>query len=137
MKIFHILSLICLLGLSVAEKARWDNYQVWSLAVSNDDQLGVLQEIELKPDGVSFTNFSVVPLNIFDQFFKKQYSLWGSPNHVGKFIEIVVPPHKLGDFMEMVRNYDFKNKILTSNLQRFDLFDSCNFLKVFYKKFVV
>lgn len=54
MKSFYILTLICLISLSVAEKARWDNYQVWSVALSNEEQVRVFQEIELKPDGVSF-----------------------------------------------------------------------------------
>ncbi|XP_063700285.1 zinc carboxypeptidase-like [Culicoides brevitarsis] len=96
MKIIHFFAVLCLVGLAVAEKARFDNYQVWSLEISNDEQLKVLQEVELKPDG---------------------YQLWGSPTNVGKHIEVVVPPHKIGDFTDMVKDYSFKNKLVNKNLQ--------------------
>uniref|UniRef100_A0A336MCF7 Zinc carboxypeptidase A 1 n=1 Tax=Culicoides sonorensis TaxID=179676 RepID=A0A336MCF7_CULSO len=96
MNLIYVLGFIFVLGVISGEKVRWDNYQVWSLAVTNDNQLKVLQDIELRPDG---------------------YQLWGSVTHVGKFVEIVVPPHKLEDFHEIIKNYNFKSNILTENLQ--------------------
>jgi hypothetical protein len=36
-----------------AEKARYDNYRVYKIAIDNEKQLEVLKQIENRPDGVS------------------------------------------------------------------------------------
>jgi hypothetical protein len=48
-----LLSVLLLSSATLAEKARYDNYRVYSLNVETKEQLEVLQAIEEYPDGVS------------------------------------------------------------------------------------
>lgn len=40
-------------AVTAVEKARYDNYRVYSIFVENQEQLNLLKEIENNPDGVS------------------------------------------------------------------------------------
>jgi hypothetical protein len=48
-----VVSVLLLSSATLAEKARYDNYRVYSLSVETKEQLEVLQAIEEYPDGVS------------------------------------------------------------------------------------
>lgn len=43
-------------GVSCGEKARFDNYRVYSVPIHNEDQLRLLQEIDENPNGVKNTD---------------------------------------------------------------------------------
>lgn len=90
---------ILLAGFMVAcaEKARFDNYRVYSAYIENKEQLKVLHELELHPDGISFLE---------------------SPTHLDQTIDIMVPPHKFADIAELFETYKIKNWIKTKNLQQ-------------------
>lgn len=91
-------ALICLallVGCLSAEKARFDNYRVYSLKVANVEQLEVLQQIEQFPDG---------------------YSFWESP-FLHRHAEIVVPPHKFGEINEIFDKFRFENTLKVTNVQ--------------------
>lgn len=56
----HLLSLVVLASLAfsvTAEKARFDNYRVYSIEIGTHDQLSVLRELSATSDSVSFTYF--------------------------------------------------------------------------------
>lgn len=48
-----LLIAVVYLTLSEGTKVRYDDYQIWSLKIDSDTQLEVLQNIEIRPDGVS------------------------------------------------------------------------------------
>lgn len=80
-----------------AEKARFDNYRVYSIEIKNEEQLKVLQQIENHQDGLLF----LIP-----------------PMMVAMRVEIVVPPHKFADISELCEKYGIKNEIQIENLQK-------------------
>lgn len=96
MKIFVLAILVAGFMVACAEKARFDNYRVYSVYIENEEQLKLLQELELHPDGISFLE---------------------SPNGVDQTIDIMVPPHKFADITELFETYKIKNWIKTKNVQ--------------------
>lgn len=96
MKVFVLSILIAGFLVACAEKARFDNYRVYSVHIENEEQLKVLQELELHPDGVSF---------------------FESPNVVNQTIDIMVPPHKFAEIAELFQTYKIENWIKTNNIQ--------------------
>lgn len=80
-----------------AQKARFDNYRVYSIEIENEEQLKVLQQFENHQDGLLF----LIP-----------------PMAVPMRVEIVVPPHKFADIFELCEKYDIKNEIQIENLQK-------------------
>lgn len=94
---FFALALFCgCFVASLAEKARFDNYRVYSVNVENDNQLKVLQELEEVSGGIIFLD---------------------SPNFEGT-VNIVVPPHKFADVNELFKTYNMKHHTKTNNLQK-------------------
>lgn len=79
------------------EKARFDNYRVYSIDIKNENQLNVLRELENYPDGILFRMM---------------------PTAVGQTVDIVVPPHKLADISELFAVYEFSSHTKTENLQK-------------------
>lgn len=86
--------LICFVA-SLAEKARFDNYRVYSVEVENDLQFEVLQQFER--DGISFLE---------------------SPTGIHQTVEIIVPPHKFADIHELFETLKLKNQLEIQNLQK-------------------
>lgn len=82
------------------EKARFDNYRVYSIVVDNNEQLQALQELENSPNGLLF----IVP-----------------PMHNQTSVEIIVPPHKFADISELCETFNMRKELKVENLQRFDL----------------
>lgn len=96
------------------EKARFDNYRVYSIVIDDNEQLQVLQQLENNPDGLSF----MMP-----------------PTHNQSMIEIIVPPHKFAEFSELCEMFNMKKELKVENLQRFVLCSLNKFLilnKIFY-----
>lgn len=79
------------------EKARFDNYRVYSVNIQNEKQLNVLRELEAHPDGISFRMM---------------------PTSVGQKIDFIVPPHKLADISELFDAYEFNSQTKTEDLQK-------------------
>lgn len=67
-------TLVTCFVLLYAEKARFDNYRVYSAKIRNERQLELLQGLEAKQDGIIF---------------------FEAPFAVHKSAELVVPPHKV------------------------------------------
>lgn len=53
MKILALSLLVCGLSACLAEKARFDNYRVYSIAIETQEQLNLLMQIEETSDSVS------------------------------------------------------------------------------------
>lgn len=79
-----------------AEKARFDNYQVYSLHVASNEQLELMYSIQNHPDGFLFWN------NI----------------DMGRDVDLMVPPHKLPDFLELTAKFGINYQLKVENVQR-------------------
>lgn len=101
MKVLAFLVILVSSQAVFGEKARFDNYRVYSIAIDNDEQLQVLQELENHPDGLSF----LMP-----------------PMHNQSAVEIIVPPHKFSEIAELCEQFSMKNELKVENLQRFGFF---------------
>lgn len=81
------------------EKARFDHYRLYELNIDNVKQLDALQEMERFPDG---------------------YSFWESPVVVNEIAEIMVPPHKFGEFSELMGHHNITSKLKIRNVQWYE-----------------
>lgn len=82
---------------AAAEKARYDNYRVYSVKVENEKQLEVLQELENNEHGVMFMK---------------------SPTIAQKSAEIIIPPHKLAHLTDIFNKCGMKSSITVDDLQK-------------------
>lgn len=87
-----------ILGASAAP-ARFDNYQIYNVAVATEQQLSALQSYS-----------SADPLIFIDE-----------PRSVGQQLELIVAPHQQEAFDEFTTQFSMKRTLLVSNLQ--DLMD--------------
>ncbi|CAG9804827.1 unnamed protein product [Chironomus riparius] len=94
----------CLLVLSVlvtaafcVEKARFDFYRVYEVTASDEIHLKIFQQILDYPDGYKFMT---TPKML-----------------IGSTAQLIVPPHKFGEWSEWVENFKIEVKLLSNNLQ--------------------
>lgn len=95
MILFAIIFIV--LNFVAGEKARFDNYRVYSIEIKTEEQLQVLQQLENHQDGLLFLT---------------------SPIAIPMRVELVVPPHKFADIFELCEKYSIKNEIQIENLQK-------------------
>ncbi|PSN45347.1 Zinc carboxypeptidase A 1 [Blattella germanica] len=90
---------LCILLLCAvkAEKATFRQYQVHRLIPTNEEQLNALRELE---DNSNEMNF------------------WIGPSYVGKAIDVMVPPHELPHFKEVLENLNLKSEIYIEDVQK-------------------
>lgn len=95
-----LITLLCLTVLAVvtcsAERVRYDNYRVYKLKATDRQGLEVLKQMEDSDDALRF----------LDDVHK-----------VEKSINVVVPPHKLPDFLRILTNNEITYDLLEANLQ--------------------
>lgn len=84
--------------LILGEKARFDNYRVYSLKIKNEKQLEALQDLENFQSGLFYLE---APISIY------------------KTAEIIVPPHKFADITEFLNKFEIDNIIRVENLQKY------------------
>lgn len=96
MKIFVLALLVAGVLAVCAEKARFDNYRVYSVSIENEEHLEILREMEIQPDGIAFLE---------------------SPTGVDQTVDLTVPPHKFADISELFDAYKIPNWIKSRNLQ--------------------
>ena len=97
MKSLVVAIFIACFVVAFGEKARFDNYRVYSINVENEEQLKVVREISGYTDGILFLN---------------------TPSGVGQSGTLIVPPHKYADVAELFEAYKIKNEMTASNLQK-------------------
>lgn len=83
-----------------AEKARFDNYRVYTINVDTAKQLEILRELEYRQDGISF---------------------FEPPTTSHSTAELIVPPHKLADITELFDKYKISAALKIPNLQKYIL----------------
>ncbi|EFN83243.1 zinc carboxypeptidase isoform X2 [Harpegnathos saltator] len=89
--------LLCaFLGLAAAEKATFYNYKVFRLVPITEEHLEVLRHLEESVDVFSF---------------------WRSPSYVNAPADLMVAPHKLPEFYEMMKNFDIPYNVHIENVQ--------------------
>lgn len=98
MKLFIVLVVCASFCVSFGQKARFDNYHVYSIQIENAEQLEVLRGLESNRDGLMFIE---------------------APIAVESVAEILVPPHKLADIDELFQKFDIKTEIKIDDFQRF------------------
>lgn len=94
--IFICAAVFCLGAVQSEVKARFDNYRVYSLDVQNEYQLNILNELSNNPNGFEF---------------------WRGASHVGRNADIMVAPHQIATFDELVRSIDIKSRLMVENIQ--------------------
>uniref|UniRef100_A0A1B0DHR3 Zinc carboxypeptidase A 1 n=1 Tax=Phlebotomus papatasi TaxID=29031 RepID=A0A1B0DHR3_PHLPP len=92
-----VFSVVILLAFSSAEKVRFDNYKVYKVQIDNEEQLHVMHEIEK----AAFSS----------------YDFWRSPSYVGNPVEIMVAPHKLSEFEEIMESLKYDYILKITNVQ--------------------
>lgn len=94
MKIFVILIIFVLTSNISAEKARYDYYKVIKINVETPNQVTMLQDLE-----------------------NMCYLFSSVPQRTGESINIIISPHKLAEFEEIIKNFQLKTLIFSHNLQ--------------------
>lgn len=97
MKLLSVAIVFACFVAGFSEKARFDNYRVYSIDVENEQQLAVLKDFESGLDGISFLE---------------------TPTGTQQIAEIIVPPHKFADINELFDELKLKNRVKIENLQK-------------------
>lgn len=79
------------------EKARFDNYRIYSIKIQSEKQLELLQNLENIPDGISYIE---------------------APISIKQNAEMIVPPHKFADMSDFFEKFGIDNAIKIDNIQR-------------------
>ncbi|KAJ8919789.1 hypothetical protein NQ315_006318 [Exocentrus adspersus] len=98
MKLFFAL-LALGVGVSLAEKVRFDNYTLYRLTPNNEESLSFLQELEEATDAPS------------------EYNFWSSPVKVGAEVDIMVPPHRSRFFEAAAKSRQMDFQVVMDNVQ--------------------
>ncbi|XP_053960331.1 zinc carboxypeptidase A 1-like [Anastrepha ludens] len=87
---------LCLTALSSGERVRYDNYRVYKLNASNNEELALLKRMEDTSDSLLFLD---------------------GIHRVNKAVKVVVAPHKLHDFLLILDTNNIENELVEQNLQ--------------------
>lgn len=91
-----LLALLCVFfAVVAAEKMRFDDNRVYSLVVTNEEQLGWLHRLEIDGDGFLFWN------NIA----------------IGSNVDLMVAPHRLSEFEEISAQLGITSELKVENVQ--------------------
>uniref|UniRef100_A0A1A9X3N1 Zinc carboxypeptidase A 1 n=1 Tax=Glossina brevipalpis TaxID=37001 RepID=A0A1A9X3N1_9MUSC len=78
------------------DRARYDNYRIYSVEFSNKEQVEIFKKLEKQSDSMSFI---------------------GHPREVGQKLSILIAAHKVSDITALLKQYEVKYRILTYNFQ--------------------
>ncbi|XP_037808951.1 zinc carboxypeptidase A 1 [Lucilia sericata] len=94
---FNLILGLCLLAVACqAERARYDNYRVYRTTASSEAELEVLKNLEGASDSIMFLD---------------------GIHSINKPINVVVAPHKVPDFLEIMGTSEVEYELIESNLQ--------------------
>nr|CAD7256038.1 unnamed protein product [Timema shepardi] len=85
------------LGVALAGKARFDNYVVYRVVPTTQDQVDALRDIEDQPDGLNF---------------------WAGPTQPNGTVDVMVPPHKIADFEDMMNIINANYVVFIEDVQK-------------------
>jgi len=83
--------------LIAAQKATFNNYKVFRIIPTTEIQVNKLQQLEAIPDGFSF---------------------WQEPSFVGRNVDLMVAPHKLPEFYEIMAQIGIPYQIFIEDVQK-------------------
>lgn len=86
-------------SLSLAETIRFDNYRVYSLNISDEQQLQQLRQLQGSVG----------------------YDFWRPADVVGATADIMVAPHKLAEFTNIMDTMRVQSHLMVDNVQRWDI----------------
>ncbi|XP_075149745.1 zinc carboxypeptidase A 1-like [Haematobia irritans] len=88
----------CLVAVTLCsgERARYDNYRVYTTKASSPAELEVLKKLDSSSDSIMFLD---------------------SIHFLNKPIKVVVAPHKIPDFLEIMGSHEIEYQLMDSNLQ--------------------
>uniref|UniRef100_A0A1I8NXG1 Zinc carboxypeptidase A 1 n=2 Tax=Stomoxys calcitrans TaxID=35570 RepID=A0A1I8NXG1_STOCA len=88
----------CLLAVTfvAGERARYDNYRIYSATASSEAELEVLKQLDGSSDSIMFLD---------------------GIHFVNKPLKVVVAPHKVPDFLEIMGTNEIEYELMESNLQ--------------------
>lgn len=89
----------CFWQVVFCERVQYDNYRLYSVNIANVEQLNVLRELQIHSDGSIFQTI---------------------PTGVGQIVDLIVAPHKLADISELFERFEFKYRLKSENLQKYD-----------------
>lgn len=96
-----ILVLAALVAVAVAEKSRYDFYRVYTVDIKTPKQFMLLQAVQ-KDD--------------------PNYDFWSEVESIGGSVDVMVPPHKRGEWSDFMEKNNFHHTIKIQNVQeRIDL----------------
>lgn len=79
------------------EKMRFDNHRLYGVHIDTLDQLDLFRNLEENTDGFLLWNYPVL----------------------GDSVDVMVAPHKLSEFNQLVQLYDLQFRLKMKNVQRF------------------
>jgi len=92
------LALVLLMGTlsCFAAKSRYDNYKLYGVRPVTEEQAKAVAELELSTDS---------------------YDFWSAPSMV-RDVDIMVPPHKIGEFEDLMNRLSISHEIKVENIQK-------------------
>lgn len=81
-----------------AVKARYDNYKLYSMQLQNEEQAKAVVELEHNTDS---------------------YDFWSAVSLV-RDVDVMVPPHKLGEFEDFLNRFNIEFNIKVENIQKYE-----------------
>ncbi|XP_076248692.1 zinc carboxypeptidase A 1 [Calliopsis andreniformis] len=87
---------IGLVALAAAEKAKFDNYKVYRVVPRTEEQLAVVRSLEDMSDS---------------------YSFWKDPSVVDNIVDVMVAPHKVPDFIQMMEKFEIEYETFINDVQ--------------------
>ncbi len=96
------LALLCCTIVTAVEKARFDNYRVYSFHVNTVEQLSELKKLDGNSDGFEFWKLA----------------------DVGREADLMVPPHKFADFEELASALQLSYYLKIRNVQEYVVYSN-------------
>ncbi len=81
-----------------AAKTRYDNYKLYSMQLQNEDQAKAIIELEQNTDA---------------------YDFWSAASLV-RDVDVMVPPHKIGEFEDFLDRFNIPFHIKVENIQKYE-----------------
>ncbi|KAM8715105.1 hypothetical protein ACLKA7_002190 [Drosophila subpalustris] len=95
--LFGLLGLLATVGVSQAERVRYDNYRLYKAIAENEAQLAVLKDLESSTDSILFLD---------------------GVHIVGADVKMVVAPHKVPDLLELLGKAEIKYELQSKDFQK-------------------
>lgn len=96
------------------QPSRFDNYKVYRLNVETEEQLSTLREIDNSATATG-------------------YEFWSGPTQLGRTADIMVAPHQMGEFSQIMTDANIKATELVANVQELVFFFPNLTYENFYK----